>query len=132
MKALAMFSPGIARSIALAVVLLCLPFAAAAGGNGHDVAEYRDSGIRGDTHANVLPCTMASQASPALPLHCHLASLQPQDIAPARIAVDAALAPAPDRIRVGMPEAGTQLVAGRTHIPIPAPSRFILFGNFRS
>jgi len=132
MKAWSTVFLGIARSIALAVVLLCVPFAAAAGSNGHDVPEYRDTGIRGDTHANVLPCTMASDETPALPLHCHLAAPQPQEIAPARITADIGLAPFPDRIRDSMPEAGTQPVAGRAHVPIPVPSRFILFGNFRS
>lgn len=121
---------GIARSIALAVVLLCVPFAAAAGSNGHDAPEYRDTGIRGAQ--NVLPCTMAGYETPALPLHCHLTSPQPQEIAPARTDADIGLAPFPDRIRDSMPEAGTQPVAGRAHVPIPVPSRFILFGNFRS
>ncbi|RPJ44077.1 MAG: hypothetical protein EHM16_16380 [Betaproteobacteria bacterium] len=123
---------GFARLIVIAAVLLCAPFAAAATDSPAHAVPCAEHEIGCDDRISVFPDTQERHGSDQ-PLHCHLKSPHPQQIGLTPIAVETEL---PLLISDNIPsfasETGTYLPAVWAGIPIPAPPRFILFGNFRS
>ncbi len=125
---------GIARSVAIAAVLLFTPITASASGADTHTLPPANHAVRGDHRVNVLADTLEQHDSPAdQPLHCHLKSLHQQAIGQVPATVDSDL-PLLMLQEISAPALVTEmhLPAVWAHIPILAPPRFILFGNFRS
>ena len=125
---------GIARLIAITVLLLLAPFSASAVSSISSESASSSYGGWAAHHVNIAPDTLEHHSSSAEePLHCHMRSPNQQEIGPAQAAIkDDLPVPALHEIFAPARDAGTQLPAILARIPIPAPPRFTLFGNFRS
>jgi len=121
------------RVVAVMTALLFVPlYAVAAGMDTHAPVASGSSGAYGhdtDSHLPQPDCTIPASGKYFC---CHLASPHPQATGPVR-------SPDVDQPALAAHPAAplTQVVtaltpAASTHIPITAPPRFILFGNFRS
>jgi hypothetical protein len=124
----------ITRLLTIAVLLLLVPFSALAAGTGSPDHAASSNGVLGDHHASILPDSIERQDVPSEePLHCHLRTQHPQEVGLSQAAVDGDLPLlAPHCISASLQATKMPMPINWARIPIPALSRFILFGNFRS
>lgn len=125
---------GMVQRLALAVVLLCAPLAAAASGPAAPApACLEQTAITGHCTNRLPDITQRHSATTGAPLHCCLQPQQPQAIGLARASTDdkpqlpACIALPPAAVKVT-----ALLTELRLDVPVHVPPRFILFGNFRS
>lgn len=125
---------GMVQRLALAVVLLCAPLAAAAADPAAPApACLEQTGITGHCPDKLPDITQRYSAATGTPLHCCLQSQQPRETGLPRASTDdkpqlpACIALFPAAAKVAALPAELPL-----RVPVHAPPRFILFGNFRS
>ncbi len=126
---------GIARLITILIVLLFAPWTASATDpDAHASDHHSAHAAAGDHCVNHCLGTGKRLGSPAeTPLHCHLKSPQAQASGLSQVPAEGDLPlPALNVISPPIRESATRLSVTSTNVPIPAPPRFILFGNFRS
>jgi hypothetical protein len=135
MKALRTGFFRIARTIAIAVVLLYAPVLAVASDSISlkPVALDHGSGTDHQAANTVAEAPDHHDLPSDEPLHCHLKSPQPIEVGPAQSVTnhDLAVLSSPDFSSTKR-EKDARLPLAWQRIPIPAPPGFILFGNFRS
>ena len=125
---------GIVRLTAITVLLLLASFSASAVSSISSASDLSSHAVWAAQHVNIAPDTLEHHGALAEePLHCHMRSTSAQEIGPAQATIkdDLPVAALHDIFALAR-DVGTQLPAILTRIPIPAPPRFILFGNFRS
>ncbi len=122
------------RLVAILIALLFAPLTAAATGSAAHASGHAEHGAGGGHCADHCLGMWERLGSPAqTPVHCHLQSPQPQSSGLNRAPVTGDL-PLPVLHATSAParETAARLPVTAAHAPIPAPPRFILFGNFRS
>jgi len=131
MKNFGMTWVGLLRVAALIFAMLLVPAGASAHGTGDRLVLVNDCTEVGPDAVSAVKFDCLSRTT-GHRLHCHLASVPPMEAGPTQSLDDDPLV----TVAPEMPTLATQNLGKHTasafHIPIAAPPRFILFGNFRS
>lgn len=124
----------IARLLAITASLLFAAFAASASSYDARTPIQSEHGIGHDRRVGVVSDTLEHHDSPAeQPLHCHFKSPHPEESGRAPTSINGVPSLLMSQ-EISAPALATEMhfPAVWAHIPILAPPRFILFGNFRS